>query len=258
MTAELKIAKQAAREAGRIPMKYFRGSFSVTEKSPDNPVTIADIEADNYLRTQLLRNFPDYGWLSEETKDSAERLSKEKVWIVDPLDGTKEFIAGRPEFVVSIGLVKNGEPILGVLFNPVTDEMFSADEDEPANLNGTPLAISRVESVSESTLIISRTEERDGLWKPYRQYFKKAVVCGSVAYKLASFAAGRADAFVSLKSKNEWDVCAGDYLIRRAGGTTMTRNGKRLVYNQPDPHIPDGIVASSPHLAPELLLRFGK
>lgn len=258
MTTELKIARQAAREAGKILMKYFRGNYSVREKSPDNPVTAADVEADNYLRMQLSKNFPDYGWLSEETKDSAERLSKEKVWIVDPLDGTKEFIAGRPEFVVSIGLVKYGEPILGVLFNPVTDEMFSADEDELSNLNGKPLKISHVELLAESTLIISRTEKIDGLWKPYRQFFKNAVVCGSVAYKLASFAAGRADAFVSLKSKNEWDVCAGDFLIRRIGGTTTTRAGKHLVYNQPDPHIPDGIVASSPHLAPELLLRFGK
>ncbi|PIS30127.1 MAG: 3'(2'),5'-bisphosphate nucleotidase CysQ [Candidatus Marinimicrobia bacterium CG08_land_8_20_14_0_20_45_22] len=260
MSAELKIAKQAAREAGQILMKYFRGIFSVRQKSPDNPVTNADIEADKYLKSQLLGSFPNDGWLSEETKDpeSSVRLSKERVWIVDPLDGTKEFIAGRPEFVVSIGLVKNGDPILGVLFNPATDEMFSADEDEPSNLNGRVLAISHAKLLSESTLIVSRTEERNGLWNPYRKYFKNAVVCGSVAYKLASFADGRADAFISLNPKNEWDVCAGDYLIRRAGGIITTRTGKPIVYNQPNPHIPNGIIASLPNLAPALLLRFGR
>ena len=115
MCSELKITIKAAKEAGDVILKYYKSKYEIKDKSYHNPVTTADKEADETIKKILMNNFPDYGWLSEETVDSSERLLKEKVWVVDPLDGTKEFIEGIPNFVVSIGLVKEGNPILGIL-----------------------------------------------------------------------------------------------------------------------------------------------
>ena len=122
---ELKAAYLAALEAGDILAHHWneRG-FTVNEKSRGNPVTTADFEADRKLKDILHGGFPDYGWLSEETADDGERLQRERVWIVDPLDGTKEFIKGVPEFVVAIALAERGVPVLGVTYNPIKREMF--------------------------------------------------------------------------------------------------------------------------------------
>jgi len=135
MNSDLKIAKEAAIEAGKVILQYYKADYEIKEKSYHNPVTTADNAADDKIKNILTINRPQYGWLSEETLDSPERLSKKKVWVVDPLDGTKEFIEGVPNFVVSIGLVRDGKPILGVLYNPVTLELFTASEGEGAYLN---------------------------------------------------------------------------------------------------------------------------
>jgi len=135
MRSELNIAKEAAIEAGRVILNYYNGDYEIQEKGYHNPVTTADHEADTRLKEILLNARPDYGWLSEETVDSRERLEKERVWVVDPLDGTKEFIEGVPHFVVSIALVESGQPTIGILYNPVTGETFTAAQDEGACLN---------------------------------------------------------------------------------------------------------------------------
>ena len=140
MRSELIIAKEAAIEAGAIILNYYKADYEIQEKGYRNPVTTADQEADSRLKEILLGERPNYGWLSEETVDSPDRLGKERVWVVDPLDGTKEFIEGVPNFVVSVALVESGTSIVGVLFNPVTNEIFTAAEDEGAYLNGNPVS----------------------------------------------------------------------------------------------------------------------
>ena len=114
-------ATTAAHEAGNIIHSFFHSEYYVKMKGKGNPVTEADIAADDILKKMLTSEFPDYGWLSEETRDTPNRLTKERVWVVDPIDGTKEFIEGIPNFVVSIGLVENGTPILGVIHNPINN-----------------------------------------------------------------------------------------------------------------------------------------
>ncbi|MBT4497794.1 MAG: 3'(2'),5'-bisphosphate nucleotidase CysQ, partial [Gemmatimonadetes bacterium] len=105
----------AAKAAGAITLKYYGGKYQIERKERDDPVTVADLEADACLREMLLEDHPDYGWLSEETVDAPERLTRERVWIVDPIDGTREFVEEIPEYVVSIALVESGEPIVGVI-----------------------------------------------------------------------------------------------------------------------------------------------
>ena len=186
---------------------------------------------------------PEYGWLSEETVDSPDRLSKERVWVVDPLDGTKEFIEGVPNFVVSVALVENGFPIVGVLFNPVTKEIFTAASDEGAHLNGETIHCVTKEDVCDMVILNSRSETRRGLWAPYGDTFGELRAIGSVAYKLGITAAGKADIFASLRPKNEWDICAGNCIINEAGGKLIDLNGNQRKYNQAKTLIEPGLIA---------------
>ena len=243
MCSELKITIKAAKEAGDVILKYYKSKYEIKDKSYHNPVTTADKEADETIKKILMTNFPDYGWLSEETVDSSERLLKEKVWVVDPLDGTKEFIEGIPNFVVSIGLVKEGNPILGILYNPVTKELFSASKGEGAFLNNERISCSSKEKTEEMVILNSRSETQRGLWNPYKDKFKVLEPIGSVAYKLGLTAAAKADVFASLRPKNEWDICAGNCIINESGGKLIDLNGNQRKYNLEKTLIEPGLIA---------------
>jgi len=182
--SDLKLAINASFKAGEIIMQYYCDDYEIKEKGYHNPVTTADNEADSYLKSTLMSARPQYGWLSEETVDSKRRLSKEKVWIVDPLDGTKEFIEGVPQFVVSIALVEKGTPIIGVLHNPVTKETFHAVKGKGTYLDDNVYRCSIKDSTTDMLILNSRSETRKGLWEPYKQYFKELKPIGSVAYKM--------------------------------------------------------------------------
>lgn len=251
---ELQAAKDAARAAGDVVMQYYEaGNYDVAEKSRNNPVTTADTEADTLLKVKLQNAFPEYGWLSEESKDNPERLDKELVWVVDPIDGTKEFIYGIPEFVISIGLVLNGDPVVGVLFNPVEKELYSATRDGGAFLNDEQISVSETTELSDASLLVSRTETRNGHVDKFSDYIGEFKPTGSVAYKLCLASAGRGDVFVSVYSKNEWDVCAGDLVVREAGGTMSDIYGNPVVYNKKVTKINDGIIAGNAAIADQML-----
>lgn len=243
MNSDLDLTIIAAREAGGLILTYYKADYEIHDKGYHNPVTTADHAADACLKKILTGTRPDYGWLSEETVDSPERLSKKRVWIVDPLDGTKEFIQGVPNFVVSVALVENAKPILGVLYNPVTMEMFTAEKGKGAYLNGEPIHCSTKDNPEEMTILNSRSETRRGLWKPYKNSFGELKQVGSVAYKLGLTAAGRADIFASLRPKNEWDICAGYCLISEAGGKLIDLSGSDVIFNQENTLIHPGLIA---------------
>ena len=243
MNAELSIAKDAAIEAGGLILSYYKADYEIKDKGYHNPVTTADHAADTRLKEILTANYPDYGWLSEETVDSKERLERDRVWVVDPLDGTKEFIEGVPHFVVSIALVENGQPILGVLYNPVTAETFTAVKDQGAYLDGQKINCSEKQNINEMVILNSRSETKKGLWEPFDSTFKELKAIGSVAYKLGLTAAGRADIFASLRPKNEWDICAGNCIINEAGGKLVDLYGNAREYNSSNTLITPGLIA---------------
>lgn len=245
--ADLALAVRAAREAGAIVMRSFGRRMDVTHKSPGQPVTAADLEADACIRDIVCRARPDDGWLSEETADRPDRLGRARVWIVDPIDGTRSFIAGRPEFSISIGLSVDGSAVMGVVYNPARDELFCAVRDAGAWLdrNGRRemLGVAPASSESDVVMLASRSEIASGEFDPFRDEWRIEPM-GSTAYKLACVAAGRGQAFVSRGPKSEWDVCAGMLLVREAGGCAGDLHGTAPRFNGADPYV-HGVVAAT-------------
>ena len=239
------LSTYAVKKASDVILKYYNSSYVVKMKGKGNPVTDADIEADDILKEILMSETPDFGWLSEETRDSESRLNKKMVWIVDPLDGTKEFVEGVPNFVISIGLVQNGKPILGTIYNPVTKELFTAHTGKGVKLNGKKCQISSENNFDNISMLNSRSETKSGLWEPYKKYFKEIMPIGSIAYKLALVSSLQSDMVASLKPKNEWDICAGHCLINESGGKLLTSLGKEITYNNNDTLITPGLVAGN-------------
>jgi myo-inositol-1(or 4)-monophosphatase len=246
---ERAVAEAAAREAGAIIKAYYDKPASQVAKTDkgagrdENWLTQADSESDEILKARLLGAFPDYGWLSEETADSPERLAKSRAWIVDPLDGTREFTLKVPEFCVCVALVENGKPVVGVEYNPATNQLYSASLGAGTTLDGEPARVSGVAHVSLAKVLASRSEDKRGEWDPFKPYCH-VVLTGSVAFKLAELSAGNGDATFTLTPKNEWDICAGTILVTEAGGTVTGLDGEPLVFNQKSPLRP-GMIASN-------------
>jgi myo-inositol-1(or 4)-monophosphatase len=250
---ELDIAIRAAREAGAIVRSLYGTDFAVTEKGDraESPLTEADTRSNETIERIVRGAFPDDGWLSEETKDTSERLAKRRVWIVDPLDGTREFVKHIPELAVAIALVEDGLPILGITFNPIRDELFAAARGEEATLNGEPMCVSPTSSLERATLLASRSEDARGEWDRFKDRFKVELT-GSVAYKLALVASGRGDATFTLTPKHEWDVCSSVCLIEVAGGRVTDLAGAPIRFNLAQPKL-GGMVASNGALHSALL-----
>ena len=251
----LDVAIQAAGEAGEIVMGYYRSSYDICEKSPNNPVTTADLMANHQIQETICRAFPDDGWLSEETEDSPGRLAKSHVWIVDPIDGTEEFIAGIPEFAISIALVVEGTPLIGVLHNPATAELFYAETGKGAFCNGAPIRCSSCRTLKQASMLVSRTEHRKGLLAGLIPLVGEIQYIGSVAYKLARLAAGTGNLYVTVRPKNEWDFCAGDLILREAGGVVWDKAGQTIRYNKKRVRQPTGLLAGDPTLVKQIINR---
>ena len=249
-------AVAAAQAAGTVIRAVYETKYRVDYKRNDSPVTVADRQANHRIHQIIQHAFPHDGWLSEETIDSPDRLSKRRVWVVDPLDGTKEFIDKIPEFAVSIGLIEDGRPRLGVIYYPALDELVWAARDQGAwrrtgDTSDTRLRVSPTERLAEATVLSSRSETKRGEWRPFQSLFR-ARPAGGMAHKLATVAKGGADATFTLVPKNEWDLCAGAVLIEEAGGLLTTLGDKPVVFNQATTLL-QGLVASNRLLHPQLM-----
>ena len=224
------------------------GAIEATMKSGDDPVTAADL-AVNAVLLDLLPQ-PGDGWLFEETADSARRLDRDRVWMVDPIDGTRELVQGIPEWSISIGLVESGQPVAGGVCNPSTGERIIGSIETGVRYTGHRPATAAT-SLSDAVVLASRSEIRRGEWDHFVDQPFTVVPTGSIAYKLALVAAGRADAAWTLIPKHEWDVAAGAALVVASGGWIALPNGSAPTWNNPDPLI-DGLLAISSPLANEV------
>ncbi len=221
---------EAAKNASKALLEIVENGFEKSFKANDDPVTTGDLTVNTILQEKLFEAFPEIGWLSEETRDNPERLTKDLVWIVDPIDGTKEFVQGIPEYAISVALVKNGEPVIGLVLNPLRDELYTAIKGMGAFLNGEPKTVAE-KSADKTVLLASRSETKRGEWEQFKES-AEIIPTGSIAYKLALVAAGKADGTFSLGNKNEWDIAAGHLLIEEAGGKVSDQYGQGFKYNQ--------------------------
>jgi myo-inositol-1(or 4)-monophosphatase len=226
-------------EEGRRALAALGGRVRVGHKDGGQLVT----DADRAVNEILLRTLPrdGEGWLSEETSDDAGRLGCERVWVVDPLDGTQEFVAGLPEWCISIGLVERGRPVAGGICNPATDELFLGSLEDGVTLNGRAVRVRSRDSLDGAEVLASRSEVKRGEWELPGAPFR-IVPMGSVAYKMARVAAGLTDATWTLSPKHEWDVAAGTALVLAAGGTVCKPGGAPPTFNQAHPWL-EGLLA---------------
>lgn len=228
------------------------GPVQVRLKGGD-PVTEIDLAVDRLLRSTLPRG--DEGWLSEETADTRDRLARRRVWIVDPLDGTREFVGGVPEWCVSIGLVEEGRPVAGGILNPATGDCVVGSVETGVTLNGRPARVTGRAALGGASVLASRTEVRKGRWAAAGGF--TVVPMGSVALKVALVAAGRHDATWTLEPKHEWDVAGGAALVLAAGGEVRLPDGRPVEFNREKPWLP-GLVAAPQALLPEILRWIGR
>lgn len=230
-----------------------KGRVAVGRKAGGDLVTDADHAVNETLRHVLPRE--GEGWLSEETADDLVRLESRRVWVVDPLDGTQEFVQGIPEWCISIGLVEDGQPVAAGLCNPATGETFLGVVGGGVTLNGRPVRVRERRSLEGAEVLASRSEVRRGEWGDAKAPFRVRP-CGSVAYKMALVAAGLTDATWTLTPKHEWDVAAGAALVGAAGGVVRTLGWERPVFNGRDPWL-SGLIATPPGIFEAVRLYIG-
>lgn len=230
----------ALQTAELVCKKFTCETVHVEQKSGGDPVTTLDRAVNECLLETLRQD--DEGWLSEESVDDRRRIGKRRVWIVDPLDGTKEFLAGVPEWCVSIALIEDDQAVVGGICNPATDEIFLGSPETGIHRwlqeSQNPWFSSR----KKPLVLASRSEVGRGEWDWLKEASFEVRPLGSIAYKLALVAAGLADATWTFVPKSEWDIAAGVALVLSSGGTVTGLDGKPIVFNQPDTKR-DGLVA---------------
>ncbi|MQW87358.1 3'(2'),5'-bisphosphate nucleotidase CysQ [Sinorhizobium saheli] len=231
---DLELILAAAVTAGDAALGYFRKTMDVRWKNEGrSPVSEADLVANDILKGRLLAARPDYGWLSEETDDDESRLTRETVFVVDPIDGTRAFIAGKDLWCVSVAVVHRGQPVAGVLYAPALSEVFQATVDGEARKNGAAIAVRDAGDV----LKVAVAEDLLGkLDRPYRDRVLRIPHVPSLAYRLAMIADGRIDGTVVKRNAHDWDLAAADLILSRAGGALRSLDGQPLSYNRPIVH----------------------
>jgi myo-inositol-1(or 4)-monophosphatase len=255
MERELQILIEAMKLAGQKVLDLAGEGVSIHTKSDHSPVTTADLAVDRLIHEAVTRHFPDDGWLSEERPDATERLTKKRVWILDPIDGTRAFIKNVPQFCISAALVENGSPLVGAVLNPSTDELFTAIRGRGVRLTGENGDFSGPPGAGGLPLVlVNPWELRHGRLDALSHQAECRPV-GSIAYALAHVAAGRAAAAVMLEGGNEWDVAAGMLLIEESGGTVTDAHGKGIRFNQPNPRL-KGTIATGPDVPDTLRKAF--
>lgn len=243
----------AVREAGALALRYF-GTAPRSDIKPDGtPVSEADVAVDVLLKERLAGAGRRYGWLSEESEDDLIRLGQSRIWVVDPIDGTRAFLKNKPEWTVSAALVENGHSLLAAVFNPATEEFFHAVRGGGAFLNDQLISVQNPVKLEGCCLAASaamfKPERWDTPWPPLETLW-----VNSIAYRLALVAAGKCDGTVSLSKKSDWDIAAAHLLVHEAGGIVTTHDASPLIYNREVPRH-SSVVSAGPALHAALIER---
>jgi myo-inositol-1(or 4)-monophosphatase len=239
----------AVRDAGALARKSFGQQFKSWTKDGDSPVSEVDIAVNDLLRERLLARSED-GWLSEESENEPSRLTKDRVWVVDPIDGTRAYIAGRADWSISAALVEFGRPTVAAVFAPVSDEMFIAVAGEGATRNGARIAaranvgLDVALTAGPKRLLEWIAANRPGIVAVPRIH--------SLALRMVRVAQGEIDAAIAGGNSHDWDLAAADLLVHEAGGMLTSLDGEPLTYNRPNP-VHNVLVAAGRERHPALL-----
>jgi myo-inositol-1(or 4)-monophosphatase len=251
---DLALLTEAAREAGRIALRFWRAEPKVWDKGGEHgPVTEADIAVNDMLKARLTAARPDYGWLSEETPDDPARLAPDRVFIVDPIDGTRAFIAGEESFSHSLAVSERGRVTAAVVFLPALDLIYCASATSPALKDGQAIASSSQNQLQGANILTTKANLAAEKWPggvpEITRHFR-----ASLAWRLCLAAEGRFDGMLTLREAWEWDIAAGSLIAEKAGSVTTDRHGRALQFNTPSARA-DGVLALPPRLHAEVLQR---
>jgi myo-inositol-1(or 4)-monophosphatase len=228
------LARQLAatvREAGALALTWFKNPVKSWMKEGDSPVSEADLAVDALLRERLAATGAADGWLSEETEDEPTRLTADRVWIVDPIDGTRAFLAHRGDWCVSVALAEQGRPILGAIYAPASDDLFLASAGGGATHNGRPIAATGGSALAQAR--VAGPDRRLARLAPFGIVAEPKV--HALALRVTRVAQGSLDIALAGPNSSDWDLAAADLLVHEAGGALTTLAGETLIYNRPKP-----------------------
>lgn len=251
VSEELALLRDAAREAGRIAMRYFGRSPEVWLKDGVSPVSEADLAVDRYLKEVLLNARPDYGWISEETVDDRAAAKRSRAFVVDPIDGTRAYIAGQDQWCVSIAVIENGRPLAGVLECPARAELIVAGKGVGASQNGAAIRV-RLPSPDEQVTIASARNMVTALPESWRGRAKVHPYVPSLAYRIAMVARGDIAGTFIRPNSHDWDLAAADLILGESGGAILTSDALPIAYGGPT-RSHGALVAASGNLLQEML-----
>ena len=245
---DLPLLIDAALEAGKIATRY-SGTTAQRWDKPDGagPVTEADLAVNAMLEQRLPSARPGYGWLSEETEDSTARLTRDRVFVVDPIDGTRSFAEGSRTWAHSLAVAEGGEVTAAVIYLPQRDLLYAAAKGEGATLNGSAIRVSGVSDIKTAEILAAKPNLDPRHWLQGQVPEFKRVYRPSLAYRMATVGQGRFDGMLTLRPSWEWDIAAGDLVIREAGGICSDRLGQPLRFNNAHPRL-NGVIAAGPAL----------
>ncbi|MGD8326206.1 MAG: 3'(2'),5'-bisphosphate nucleotidase CysQ, partial [Sphingomonadales bacterium] len=231
---DLSVMKALAKKGGALARSFAGEGLKSWDKTPGDPVSEADLAVNALLKEGLLAHRSDYGWLSEESQDDESRLSCKRIWVVDPIDGTRAFIKGRPEYVISIAMVEDGEAKVACLYDPCRDDLYHAIKSEGAYLNDETIQVADRSKLEDAKIVAADDFIKSRLWpKPWPRI--RSDNPNSIALRLALVAKGARHAAFTLRPKNDWDLAAAGLILEEAGGCVSDHKGAKLVYNRPKP-----------------------
>ena len=255
---DLKLLISAAHEAGSLATRYSGPDAKRWDKGGnEGPVTEADLAVDALLRTRLMSARPDYGWLSEETPDNPDRLSRRRVFIVDPIDGTRSFIEGSATWAHSLAVADEGRIIAAVVFLPLKVKLYSAAVGLGASLNGQAIRASDQQNLSGASILATKPSYEPQNWRGREVPQMVRHHRPSLAYRLSLVAEGRFDAMLTLRPSWEWDIAAGALILQEAGALGTDRTGGTLRFNNPHPQV-NGVIAAGAGLHQALSSRLAR
>ena len=247
---DLALLTHAARSAGEIALRYWRRSPKAWEKGDQGPVTEADIAVNDMLQAELRGARPGYGWLSEETPDSLLRQDSECTFIIDPIDGTRAFIAGEQHFSHSLAVAQNGVVTAAVVYLPALDQLYTATQDGPALRDGEPIRCNQKGLADDTNILTTKANLAPHLWRGEPPAFRRSFRA-SLAYRLCLVADGSFDGMITFRDSWEWDIAAGGLIAQRAGACVTDCQGAALRFNSVTAQTP-GVLACAPALHSDL------